>query len=179
MQAIYWKHPLTSSTRTSLGNDDWHYFMKVYWDFESDDLVPACLPHQYTVNQAARNLTLAIRVKNDLIINEGKGKADMIDEIAVAKLIVDRFFQGSELATPDDVPMWAAVHFLQHYCAAQSVVSRILHNRERQIVGGRQHITDADLVALKGLLSECARLYTSGIGGHQRKRLECLLCRIR
>ncbi len=57
-----------------------------------------------------------------------------------------------------DIPMWAAIHYMKYYCAAQSIVSRILHNRERQITAGSHHINDANKAALQGLLDKCPRL---------------------
>ena len=139
---------------------DWHHLFKVYWDFESEHLVPTPAHVVYLVNrvlQAAQDLTLAIRLKNDLIINDGKGPEAMINEIDVAKLIVNRFFHGHDIAPEEDVPVWAAVHCLTYYCAAQSIASRILHNRDMQIASGMPHISDADAAALKGTADRCAK----------------------
>ena len=139
---------------------DWHHLFQVYWDFESEYLAPTPAHVIYLVNrvlQAAQELTLAIRLKNDLIINDGKGPEAMINEIDVAKLIVNRFFHGHDIAPEEDVPLWAAVHCLTYYCAAQSIASRILHNREMQIAAGSPHISDADAAALRGTADRCAK----------------------
>ena len=63
----------------------------------------------------------------------------------------------TSIAPDDDVPMCAAVHCLTYYCAAQSITSRILHNREMQIASGSHHINDADAAALKGTAEKCAK----------------------
>ena len=65
---------------------DWHHMFQVYRDFESEYLVPTPAHVIYLINrvlQAAQDLTLAIRLKNDLVINDGKGPDAMINEIDV------------------------------------------------------------------------------------------------
>ena len=79
---------------------DWHHMFQVYWDFESEHLAPTPAHVIYLINrvlQAAQDLTLAIRLKNDLIINDGKGPDAMISEIDIVKLIVNRFFHGHDI----------------------------------------------------------------------------------
>ena len=141
-------------------DSDWHHFMKNYWWFEDDSRYPTSEQVDYIVcrvTQAASNLTLASRLKNDSLINEGKGANELIDEVKAAKLIGDRYFDGTFIAKPDDIPMWAIVHFLQYYCATQTVVSMILHNRTVQMAEGRTYMHDRDFAVLEGLKSECAQ----------------------
>ena len=66
-------------------------------------------------------------------------------------------FPGHDIAPDEDVPMWATVHCLTYYCAAQSIASRIMHNRDMQIASGSHHINDADAKALKGTAEKCAK----------------------
>ena len=65
----------------------------------------------------------------------------MINKIDVAKLVVNRFFYGHDIAPEEDVPVWA----------------RILHNRHMQIASGMPHISDADAAALRGTADRCAK----------------------
>lgn len=109
------------------------------------------------VLQSARDLTIAIRLKSDLVAGDGKGDENTINKVILVRKIVDSFFHGSEIAPMDDIPMWAAVHAVTYYCSVSSLVSRILHNRGQQILSNLPSIIENDAAALKGLMEKCAK----------------------
>lgn len=56
-------------------------------------------------------------MKNDLTLNEGKGVDALIDEIAIAKLVVNRFFHGHSNVGRDplhEVLLCSPIHCVSH-----------------------------------------------------------------
>ena len=139
---------------------DWHAIMKEYWDFATDLLVPNSSQVVFVRNkllQCARELTLAIRLKNETVkINQG-GPDMMINERKLAEKITNRCFEGTKIAEENDIPMWAAVHLLMYYCSLSSLVARMLHSREEQRMSGRPYMAEDDTNVLKNALVECGK----------------------
>lgn len=107
----------------------------------------------WRILQSASDLTLAIRLKNDLAMSED----DKICEVSLVTKIVNRFFNGTETAHVDDIPMWAAVHSISYYCATSSLAARILHNWWLQAESNFPKMTDYDFNRLDEAMKQCAR----------------------
>ena len=137
---------------------DWHRIMKEYWCFATDLYVPdshhvAFLRDKLV--QCAGELTLAIRLKNEMIkINQGNPE-EMLNERKLAKKITDRCFEGIKIAEEDDFPMWAAVHLIMYYCSLSSLIVRALHSREQQQQTGRPYMAKDDAVVLENAMGHC------------------------
>lgn len=146
---------------------DWRHFMKDYWVFNTMDRYPATAHVLFLIDrvlQSARDPTLAIRLKNDLVTSEG----DKVNEVLLVRKTGDRFFHGAEIGHIDDIPMWAAVHSISYYRATSSLVARILRNRNQQIEFIIPRMMDNDAVALEGLMRQCAQKLPE-IRSHQRR----------
>lgn len=148
----------------------WLHFMKKYWVFNTMDTVPATSHVSYLINrvlQSARDVTLAIRLKNDLVASEG----DKINEVILVRKIVDRFFQGTEIAPTDDIPMWAAVHSAT-YCWCHIFVS--CQNPTESETGGREQFPNNDRQRCKciGWTHEEMSPKITRVRSHQGARLE-------
>ena len=139
---------------------DWHAIMKEYWNFATDLHVPNSSQVVFVRNkllQCARELTLAIRLKNETVkINQG-GPDMMMNERKLAEKITNRCFEGTKIAEENDIPMWAAVHLLMYYCSLSSLVARMLHSREMQRMSGRTYMAEDDVNVLKDALAKCGK----------------------
>ena len=80
----------------------------------------------------------------------------MMNDKRLAQCITEKFFGGAEIAPPEDTPMWGAVHSLLYYCSVSTPM--ILSNRQTNIDLGERCITEMDAAAIRGALSECAKL---------------------
>ena len=139
---------------------DWHAIMKEYWNFSTDLLVPDSSQIVFTRNklvQCARELTLAIRLKNETVKMIQGGPDMMINERKLAEKITNRCFEGAKIAEENDIPMWAAVHLLMYYCSLSSLIARMLHCREQQRSSGRVYMAEDDANVLKKALIDCGK----------------------
>ena len=139
---------------------DWHAIMKEYWNFATDLLVPDSSQVVFVRNklvQCARELTLAIRLKNETVKMVQGGPDMMINERKLAEKITNRCFEGTKIAEENDIPMWAAVHLLMYYCSLSSLVARMLHSREQQRLSGRAYMAEDDVNVLKKALVDCGK----------------------
>ena len=139
---------------------DWHAIMKEYWNFSTDLLVPDSSQIVFTRNklvQCARELTLAIRLKNETVKMIQGGPDMMINERKLAEKITNRCFEGAKIAEENDIPMWAAVHLLMYYCSLSSLIARMLHCREQQRSSGRVYMAEDDANVLKKALVDCGK----------------------
>ena len=139
---------------------DWHAIMKEYWNFATDLLVPNSSQVVFVRNklvQCARELTLAIRLKNETVKMVQGGPDMMINERKLAEKITNRCFEGTKIAEENDIPMWAAVHLLMYYCSLSSLVARMLHSREQQRLSGRTYMAEDDVNVLKKALVDCGK----------------------
>ena len=139
---------------------DWHAIMKEYWNFSTDLLVPDSSQIVFTRNklvQCARELTLAIRLKNETVKMIQGGPDMMINERKLAEKITNRCFEGAKIAEENDIPMWAAVHLLMYYCSLSSLIARMLHCREQQRSSGRVYMAEDDANVLRKALVDCGK----------------------
>ena len=133
---------------------------KEYWNFSTDLLVPDSSQIVFTRNklvQCARELTLAIRLKNETVKMIQGGPDMMINERKLAEKITNRCFEGAKIAEENDIPMWAAVHLLMYYCSLSSLIARMLHCREQQRSSGRVYMAEDDANVLKKALVDCGK----------------------
>ena len=137
---------------------DWHSIMRDYWNFATDLYVPNSSQVAFLRDklvQCARELTLTIRLKNEMVkVNQGSSD-EMLNERKLAKKITDRCFEGIKIAEETDAPMWAAVHLIMYYCSLSSLMVRALHSREEQRKSGRSYMAQDDVDVLKNALDHC------------------------
>ena len=93
----------------------------------------------------------AIRLKNDLVVTED----EKINEVILARKIVDRFFSGTDIAGDEDIPMWAAVHSLSYYCAATTLATTAVNNCRRTAAKGKASMSAADCDRLVKSMQHC------------------------
>ena len=152
-------HPCTSS---QFRDPDWYCMMRDYWPIsDSTSTFPTSSQIVYLRNrilQAAQDLTLAIRLKNEMIKIQERDPGEKISEVRLVKKIVIRSFHGTEISDESDIPMWAAVHSIMFYCTTSSIAASALHNRKDQRESGRSYMAQEDADLLQGTLDQCGRM---------------------
>lgn len=134
---------------------EWYTLMRNYWKvYELEECVPPFEHVTFMIErilQSARDLTLAIRLKNDFVTND----EERINEIILVRKIVDRFFSGNMIANDDDILMWAAVHSLFYYCAASTLAKIILNNSARTRAQNKESMSPEDCDRLAKTMRNC------------------------
>jgi len=134
---------------------EWFTLMRDYWKvYELEECVPPFEHVTFLIErilQSARDLTLAIRLKNDFVAND----EDRINEVILVRKIVDRFFNGTVIANDDDIPMWAAVHSLFYNCGASTLAKIALNNSDRTRAQNKACMSTGDCDRLAKTMQHC------------------------
>lgn len=146
---------ITSSIATIFRSIEWYTLMKNYWKvYELEECVPPFEHVTFMIErilQSARDLTLAIRLKNDFVASDD----ERINEVILVRKIVDRFFNGDRIANDDDIPMWAAVHSLFYYCIASTLARIVINNSNRTRAQNKQSMSVDDCDRLAKTMQHC------------------------